>query len=163
VSVHPTAILNHPPMHRDFRDRQLDWFSPQIDPLCRVEAFVIVEYGIYRPTVVGASWLMLYAHVGHDVIVGDRCEITARTTIAAHCEIGNDVRLGLGTVTRPGVRIGDGARTGCGAVVVRDIPAGETWVGNPARPLRRDERILDPQGSDDGTVTMIHGPRLIRG
>ncbi|MBE3120403.1 MAG: acetyltransferase, partial [Candidatus Atribacteria bacterium] len=36
---------------------------------------------------------------------------------------------------KQGITIGNRAVIGCGAVVVDDIPAGETWVGVPARPL----------------------------
>lgn len=50
--------------------------------------------------------------------------------------IGDRVRIGSGAVILP-VRIGDDAIIGAGAVVTKDVPAGETWAGNPARRLRK--------------------------
>jgi UDP-2-acetamido-3-amino-2,3-dideoxy-glucuronate N-acetyltransferase len=43
--------------------------------------------------------------------------------------------LGSGAVVLGGVRIGAGAMVGAGAVVTRDVPAGATVAGNPARAL----------------------------
>jgi acetyltransferase-like isoleucine patch superfamily enzyme len=43
--------------------------------------------------------------------------------------------IGAGAVILPGVTIGEGAMVGAGAVVTSDVPAGETWAGNPARPI----------------------------
>jgi acetyltransferase-like isoleucine patch superfamily enzyme len=37
---------------------------------------------------------------------------------------------------RENVRIGAGAVIGMGAVVLADVPDGQTWVGSPARKLR---------------------------
>lgn len=47
--------------------------------------------------------------------------------------IGADVWIGGGAIILPGVTIGDGAIVGAGAVVTRDVPAGVTVVGNPAK------------------------------
>ncbi len=47
--------------------------------------------------------------------------------------IGSDVWIGGGAIILPGVTIGDGAIIAAGAVVTRDVPAGATARGNPAR------------------------------
>jgi maltose O-acetyltransferase len=50
--------------------------------------------------------------------------------------IGSDVWIGGGAIILPGVTLGDGAVIGAASVVTRDVAAGQTVVGNPARPPR---------------------------
>ncbi|MET2831068.1 sugar O-acetyltransferase [Mesorhizobium shangrilense] len=47
--------------------------------------------------------------------------------------IGSRVWIGGGAIILPGVTIGDDAVVGAGSVVTRDVPAGATVVGSPAR------------------------------
>jgi acetyltransferase-like isoleucine patch superfamily enzyme len=47
--------------------------------------------------------------------------------------VGRGASIGGGAVILPGVTIGEGAMIGAGAVVTKDVPPGETWIGNPAR------------------------------
>ena len=47
--------------------------------------------------------------------------------------IGRNVWIGAGALILPGVTIGDDAVIGAGSVVTRDVPAGSTAFGNPAR------------------------------
>lgn len=47
--------------------------------------------------------------------------------------IGRNVWIGAGAILLPGVSIADDAIIGAGSVVTRDVPAGATAFGNPAR------------------------------
>ena len=49
--------------------------------------------------------------------------------------IGRNVWIGCHVTILPGVTVGDHAIIGAGAVVTKDVPAGETWVGVPAKPI----------------------------
>jgi acetyltransferase-like isoleucine patch superfamily enzyme len=51
--------------------------------------------------------------------------------------IGDDASIGSGSVILCGITIGARAVIGAGAVVTKSVPAGEIWVGNPARFLRK--------------------------
>ena len=80
-------------------------------------------------------------------VLGDDVSIRQNVTIGnVHPDgpcpvIGDRVELGAGCIVIGGIRIGDDARVGAGAVVTKDVPAGATVVGNPAR-------ILEPRGRD---------------
>ena len=139
--IHPTALIGEPPEHRDWLPSS-GCLPPDIASSARIEALVTVDAGVFRATRVGErTWLMKKVHVGHDALIGRDCEIAPLTSVGGEVEIGNGVKVGQGATFKPQVTIGDGARIGMSAVVTKDVPAGETWVGNPARRLYAfDER-----------------------
>ena len=53
--------------------------------------------------------------------------------VAKPVVIEDDVWIGIGAIILKGVHVGRGARIGAGAVVTKDVPAGATVAGNPAR------------------------------
>ncbi len=52
------------------------------------------------------------------------------------CVMGNDVWIGHGAVVLPGVKLGNGAAVGAGAIVTKDVPPFAIVVGNPGKVLR---------------------------
>lgn len=56
---------------------------------------------------------------------------------AAGAKIEDGAKLGSGAILLPGVTIGSEAIVGAGSVVTRDVAAGSTVVGSPARPIVR--------------------------
>jgi hypothetical protein len=80
---------------------------------------------------------MKHVHVGHDAHIARTANSPPGTVICGWAEIGNGVKIGVNASILPHRKVGDGARIGAGAVVTKDVPAGETWVGNPARRARR--------------------------
>jgi len=69
-------------------------------------------------------------------------EIADYVTIASGVRLGGGVRLargayvGAGALVRESTVVGEWSLVGMGSVVLRDVPPGEVWVGNPARQLR---------------------------
>jgi acetyltransferase-like isoleucine patch superfamily enzyme len=68
-----------------------------------------------------------------------RAMVRSETTIERH------VFIGANAVVLPGVKVGEGAVAGAGAVVTGDLEPWTIYVGNPARPMRErpSERILE--------------------
>lgn len=150
--IDQTAIIGHAPEHRDWKPGDTS-YPPDIHPTARIEALVTVDAGMKIPTRVGArSLLMKKVHVGHDAWIGDDVEIAPNASIGGHVKIGHRVRIGMGAAIRPGITIGEGARIGLNAAVVKDVPAGEVWAGNPARKLdvggRGHQDTIAPESVD---------------
>ena len=83
------------------------------------------------------------AYIG-DATVGDRTNFAAGSITCNfdgvrknRTEIGADVFIGTNNALVAPLTIGDGAITGAGAVVIRDVPPGDKQVGNPAHSIAK--------------------------
>lgn len=77
--------------------------------------------------------IMRGVHLGHNSSVGNDCEICTGVILGGYSVIEDGVKLKLGVIVRNRVTIGKGAIIGMGSIVTKDVPAGETWYGNPAK------------------------------
>jgi bifunctional UDP-N-acetylglucosamine pyrophosphorylase/glucosamine-1-phosphate N-acetyltransferase len=80
------------------------------------------------------------AEIGSNVNIGAgtiTCNYDGETGKKSKTVIGDDVLIGSDTMLVAPVKVGDGAVTGAGSVVSRDLPPGQVAVGAPARPVRK--------------------------
>lgn len=85
--------------------------------------------------------------IGETTEIGDDCTIYQGVTLGGtslykgvkrHPTLGKGVVISAGAKVLGGFTVGDGARVGSNAVVLKEIPAGATAVGVPARILHPD-------------------------
>jgi UDP-3-O-[3-hydroxymyristoyl] glucosamine N-acyltransferase len=106
-----------------------------------VELFphVNVDRGTLGDTVIGRGTKVgNYVHVSHNVSVGEDAIVTPRSILCGSSSVGSRVWIGVGTIIKEKVHVGDDCLTGLGSVVIRDVANGETVAGVPAKPLKRE-------------------------
>ena len=77
------------------------------------------------------------AVVEHECEVHDFVHLAPSSTIAGNVKIGKSSFLGANSVCKQNTTIGANCVLGAGSVVLKNIPDGETWVGNPAKKIRK--------------------------
>ena len=91
--------------------------------------------------------------IGETAVIGDDCTLYHGVTLGGttwqkgkrHPTLRNDVVVGAGAKVLGPIEIGDGARIGSNAVVVRDVPASSTVVGVPGRLIERQRPVPDTE------------------
>jgi UDP-N-acetylglucosamine acyltransferase len=99
---------------------------------CTINRGTIQDRGV--TTIGNDNWIMAYAHVAHDCIVGSHTIFANNASIAGHVHIGDYAILGGFTAVHQFCRIGPHTLTSMFSYVTKDIPAFVIVSGRPAEP-----------------------------
>lgn len=80
--------------------------------------------------------------IAHNCVLERACILAGRVGLSGSCHIGEGVMMGGSAGLADHVTVGAGARLAAFAGVMHDVPAGETWSGIPAMPIRDHMRII---------------------
>jgi UDP-N-acetylglucosamine acyltransferase len=101
------------------------------------------------------NWIMAYAHIAHDVILGDHCILANNASLAGHAIVGDWVILGGMTGVHQFVRIGSHAMTGGASLLLQDLPPFVICQGNPATPHGLNSEGLKRRGFAPEAVALL--------
>lgn len=79
--------------------------------------------------------LNLAALCGHDAVIGEGSTLSANCVVMGNGVLGKGVFFGTSASVMEHVCVGEFAVLGAGSVAFRNVPAGQTWLGVPAKPL----------------------------
>ncbi|RIJ28918.1 UDP-3-O-(3-hydroxymyristoyl)glucosamine N-acyltransferase [Henriciella algicola] len=96
-----------------------------------------VDRGAFDDTIIGENTKIdNLCQIAHNVVLGRNVLMASFGGISGTVTVGDGVQLGGRVGIADHVVVGEGAQIAASAGVFREIPAGETWGGTPARPVR---------------------------
>jgi len=107
----------------------------EIHPAATIGESFFIDHG--SGVVIGET-----AEIGNDVTLYQGVTLggTGKETGKRHPTLENGVTVGAGAKVLGSITIGENAKIGAGSVVIHDVPANSTVVGNPGRPVRERGR-----------------------
>jgi serine O-acetyltransferase len=94
--------------------------------------------------------------IGETATIGDRVTLYQGVTLGGtgfqrgkrHPTLGDNVTVGSGAKLLGPIAVGAGAKVGANTVVVEDVPAGATVVGNPGHPVKVEGKRVEGPDAD---------------
>jgi serine O-acetyltransferase len=145
------AVLLHRVSHRLWHWR-LKWLARFISSLARW----LTGIEIHPAAKLGCRFFIDHGMgvvIGETAEIGDDCTLYHGVTLGGtswdkgkrHPTLGDNVVVGAGAKVLGPITLGNGARVGSNAVVVKDVPGGSTVVGIPGRIVARQDKKSEQQ------------------
>lgn len=136
--AHAMLEKGHPVIARLISQRTRKITSIEIHPGAAIGRRVFIDHG--DGVVIGET-----AIVGDDVTIYQGVTLggTGKDVGKRHPTIGNGVTIGAGAKVLGPITVGDHSKIGAGAIVLKDVPAYCTVVGNPGRVVRKASQATD--------------------
>ncbi len=170
-----SIVLNSPGMRAIWAHRREHWLwvhgHKGLARYCSTRARKKFGVEIHPAATIGRRFVIDHGMgivIGETTIIGDDCMLyqgatlggTGKETGKRHPTLGNHVIVGVGASVLGNVTIGDYAKVGGGAVVVKDVPPRCTVVGVPGHVTTncgvRVRRAADDLGEPVGPETARH-------
>ncbi|MEZ7206969.1 acetyltransferase [Pseudoalteromonas sp. DY56-GL79] len=115
ILIHPTAMVSR---YASLGVGSVVMANATVNVFSKIDDGVIVNTG---------------AVIEHDCVIEQFAHICPSASIAGNCHIGEHTWVGIGSCIKQQITVGGATTIGAGSVVVKNIPAGVTAFGNPAR------------------------------
>ncbi|MET0066030.1 MAG: serine O-acetyltransferase [Candidatus Thiodiazotropha sp.] len=153
------AVMFHRVSHKLWH-LGLKWLARVFSNLARLLTGIEIHPG----AVIGRRFFIDHGMgvvIGETAIIGDDCTLYHGVTLGGtswqkgkrHPTLGNNVVVGAGAKVLGPIEVGEGARIGSNAVVVKDVPPGATVVGVPGKLITPKEQ--EPGGHREAIAKKI--------